>query len=344
MTSHVRLFAALCLTAAASAHAAQPRYSLESLGEYWVPVGIGSGHQFIGHQTIQNNGVIYQDGVINGLTGRGRSFATAINSHGAVVGNDVNLAGVSQATLWLNYWEPKALGGLPGGIHSYAAGINDAGHVVGASNYGPDEMRTFAVIWKNGRLKSLGSLPGSDNSGASAINAKGQIVGWASTPVTQHRHAVRWTGGVIEDLGFLPGASNEYSYATGINRRGDVIGNATSPTGPVHPFLIRAGSGDTMVDLGTLYGGASEVCEAAGINNAREIVGSCVDHVALKDGAFIYRGGRLQPLDRYLDSSGAGWHVYGAHAIDDLGRVLAVARDPEGHWHPVLLKPVAAER
>lgn len=345
MTLSIRLLAALCLAASACAHAAQPRYSLESLGEGWAPVGIGSGHQFIGQDVIRNNGVFYQDGVLNGVTGRGRSYPYAINIHGAIVGADFNVAGVSRATLWLNYWEPRSLGELPGGVNSYASGINDAGHVVGASNYtSSDEARTVAVIWKNGHVRSLGWLPSADkNSGARAINAKGHIVGWASAPVTQNRHAVRWAGGAIGDLGYLPGASDDISDAKAINRRGDIVGDAVTSTGFTHPFLMRAGAG-AMVDLGTLYDGANETCQAAGINNAREIVGTCQDWVALTEGAFIYRSGRLQPLDTYLDSTGAGWRVYSAHAIDELGRILAMARDPEGNGHVVLLTPAGTDR
>lgn len=345
MNLRLRLVAAFCLATAASVHAAPPRYALQSLGEYWIGVGFNSANQFAGNDTMYDFGMIYEAGEVRGLsTRRGRTIAAGINRYGAVAGTDVDAAGISRATLWNIYYEPQDLGVLPGGTFSFAAGINDAGQVVGASSYDAEANRTFAVSWKNGKMKNLGSLPGSDNSGARAVNAKGQVVGWASTPVTRYKHAVRWTDGHIEDLGFLPGGTNEYSFASAINRRGDVVGGAVASDGAMHPFLIRAGIDAAMKDLGLLLGGGSESCQATGINAAREVIGWCHDWIALKDTAFIYRGGHLQALDKFLDSSGSGWKVYMARSIDDQGRILGEAYDPEGHWHPVLLTPAGVEQ
>lgn len=342
MTLKATFVGALCLAAAASsAQAAQPRYTLQSLGEYWNGVGINSANQIAGNDTIHNSGLIYQAGETRGLVAASaRSSAAGINSAGIVAGSDTNHAGVSRATRWVVPEEPQDLGVLPGGTFSFAAGINDAGQVVGSSSYDAEGIRTLAFIWNKGKLKALSNLPGSIDSGATAINAKGQVAGWSSAAGTQTKHAVRWTRGVIEDLGFLAGASDEYSYATAINRRGDVVGGATGSNGYLRPFLFRAGPNSTMVDLGTLYGAESETCKATGINYAREVVGWCNDWVTFRSGAFLYRGGRLQPLNKFLDSSGAGWYVYAAFSIDDQGRILAAANDPEGKWHPVLLTPV----
>jgi probable HAF family extracellular repeat protein len=343
MTHRAHLVAALCLAAVTSAEAAQ--YTLVSLGEYWNGVAINSAGQIVGNNTIYNRGLVYQAGEIRGLaTLYGRPVTSGINGTGVIAGTDWSPNNVPRAARWITPDEPHDLGVLPGGTTSYATGINDAGHVVGASNYEPEGGRTYAVIWKKDKPKSLGSLPGSNNSGASAINAKGQVAGWATEAVTQNKHAVRWTLGTILDLGVLPGATHEYSYATAINRRGDVVGGATSSNGQLHPFLYRAAQTVPITDLGTLYGGENENCEATGINYAREIVGSCNDWVALKSGAFIYRRGKLQPLDKFLDSSGAGWHVYAAHSINDQGQILGAAYDPDGNWHPVLLTPTSVSR
>ena len=70
----------------------------------------------------------------------------------------------------------------------------------------------------------------------------------------------------LHDLGTLPGS--DYSEATAINNRGQVVGSSTFSSGPSHAFLYENG---TMVDLGTLPGGFTS--QALGINDRGQIVG-----------------------------------------------------------------------
>jgi probable HAF family extracellular repeat protein len=70
----------------------------------------------------------------------------------------------------------------------------------------------------------------------------------------------------MTDLGTLPGGN--FSSATSINDRGQVVGRATTASGEFHAFLFENG---VMTDLGTLPGGKSS--QASGINNRGQVVG-----------------------------------------------------------------------
>ena len=339
MKPAVRLAAALCLGAAVSAHAAAPRYTLESLApvdEGWVPVAINSADQIAGNKIYPQYGLVYKAGHVDGLVGGTASTAAGINTTGVVAGHTSAHGGPSRATIWRQYWEPVDLGLLPTGTFSLATGINDDGKVVGIADVdSPDGSRPRAFIWRNGKMKQLANLPGGDISYARAINARGQITGDARNASGSYR-AVRWTNGVIEDLGLLSGGTTSTGLA--INRRGDVVGQADA-NGRTSAFIYRTGT-TGMDALPPLFGTENEGCIPKAINAAREIVGNCDDWLAEKHGAFLYRGGRVRNLNDVLDASARGWDVYNVTFIDDQGRILAQANDPQGHWHPVLLTPV----
>jgi chitinase len=137
------------------------------------------------------------------------------------------------------------LGIIPGGLHSYAYGINDAGQVVGQCVYGGTNFH-HAFLW-NGVMQDLGTLATPYNAGsyASAINANGQVVGWADTS-SGGKHAFLGGLGGLNDLGTLGGGG---SQAFGINRSGQVVGSAGVSGGGSHAFLY---SGGVMYDLNSL--------------------------------------------------------------------------------------------
>src|SRR5262249_42382323 len=128
----------------------------------------------------------------------------------------------------------KDLGTL-GGSFSQAIGINDAGHVVGASTIAGDG-ETHAFIWSaKAGMRDLGTLGGTlslpagtfslgDQPGR-GINNQGHVVGVSSTAGNLESHAFLWTpNGGMRDLGTLGGT---FSQAGGINDGGVVVGAAS---------------------------------------------------------------------------------------------------------------------
>jgi probable HAF family extracellular repeat protein len=86
--------------------------------------------------------------------------------------------------------------------------------------------------------KDLGSLGG--NTEAYGINATGNVVGSSQTSSGAY-HAFLYSGGVMQDLGTLP-AYNSSSYASAINKSGQVGGAPQTLPGPPTPLFTAAAS------------------------------------------------------------------------------------------------------
>src|SRR5829696_3566721 len=138
---------------------------------------------------------------------------------------------------------------------------------------------TVAKAYRAVDLGTLETPPGfATYSQASDINDAGQVVGVSTvpqllpTPRGGHElasHAVLWDKGVITDLGTLGG---DFSFATGINPAGEVVGSSLLLPAPNNTgedaFLWRNG---VMTDLGTLGGNESVAYD---INPRGQVVGS----------------------------------------------------------------------
>lgn len=166
-------------------------------------------------------------------------------------------------------WDNGALTALPtlGGRNAWAAAINDAGWIVGASE-SSDELAVHATLWIADIASDLGTLGGS-SSQALAINGAGQVVGWSDTADGgQHAFLVELDGGgnvvARHDLGELAGGT---SYAYGLNSRGDVVGTSDDTA-----FLWTQGA---MIDLNTRIDPLSgwTLNEAVAINDAGQVAG-----------------------------------------------------------------------
>lgn len=182
-------------------------------------------------------------------------------------------SGPAYAFLWTNAGGMQLLGNLPGGQYSYAYGINDRGQAVGIADTGGFNYHAFlwtrrrgmvdvgpwtalavnnlgqvvgnnghAVLWTRGHgLRDLGTLPGGNDSSAAAINEFGQVVGWSTTASSPYSsHAMLWLPyfGMWDLNDLIPANSGWVLYsATGINNRGQVVGNGTI-NGREHAFLL----------------------------------------------------------------------------------------------------------
>jgi probable HAF family extracellular repeat protein len=212
---------------------------------------------------------------LGSLASNGESHATAINASGQV-------AGFSQSDVQRRYShavrrEPAGtttdlglLSGLPARV-SYGWGINDLGHVVGASEKTVGAtLGTKPFVHRNGAMVELTTPANSASGYGFAINNAGQIAGSFDFGILQLFgggrvfHAAIWTNNQMQDLGTLGG---RFSHARAINNLGHAVGGALGNSLPMHAFVFRSG---VMSDLGTLGGTTSE---ARDINDAGQIVG-----------------------------------------------------------------------
>lgn len=224
-----------------------------------------------------------------------------------------------------------SLGTLPGGMVSVANGINSSGQIVGYS--GANSAQTRAFAYSNGTMTDIGTLPGGNTANALAINNSGQIVGNSEVVGNLSYHAFLYDNGVMNDLGTLPGDLN--SLAFGINDSGEIVGFSQDAAGVYHAFLYDG----TMTDLGTLGLGYSQ---AYGINNNGHIVGRAdtVNGFSNDSRAFLVENGTMHDLNQLLDSSGTGWTLMSAQAINSNGWIVGLGASPDIDVHAFLLTPV----
>src|SRR5437762_69281 len=128
-----------------------------------------------------------------------------------------------------------------------------------------------------------------------------------------------------------------------MNDFGMVVGRAdTVNAGQQHAFLY---DGSTMLDLGTI-GCNYPNSQASAINNSGVVAG----HAALYDldsvigvRAFVWDSKNgMRDLTNLLDSTGSGWVVMRAKAINDDGVIVGEGADSNGNIRAVMLTPTTA--
>lgn len=191
---------------------------------------------------------------LDGFAGGGRGYATALNSRGQVVGYGETSSGVLHAALWeVGSTTPTDLG------YGRALGINASGQVVGTS--------INPVFWEAGSTTPTDLVGGVT---ANSINASGQIVGWTNSFSGYNSsnliQATVWQAGA-STVSYL-GAQASYTYGTGINTHGQVVGYA-STGGILHAVLWQSGS-TIATELGVPGAGDSS---ANSINDNGQVVG-----------------------------------------------------------------------
>jgi probable HAF family extracellular repeat protein len=207
-------------------------------------------------QVEQARPVVWKSGEIHELDtvgGDADGSAVTVNNRGQVAGSTGTCAAYSfslgypmhplHAVLWEKDGTANDLGSLGGDEHSAwgndAEGLNNAGHVVGASSLADDETY-HAYIWTKeaGKMVDLGTAPGVANSMAIAINASDEVVG-ISMDAT-HFTATLWKHGVAADLNTLIPANSALYLLAGcsINDGGEIIGLAVDETGAYHGYEL----------------------------------------------------------------------------------------------------------
>jgi probable HAF family extracellular repeat protein len=235
-------------------------------------------------------GFRWQNGVMTPLKtlGGNNSVALDVNNHGQVIGQaetgtqDQKCQAPQVFDYYAVIWEPNSsmvtLPPYAGDVVSSVGSINENGQVVGASGpcYFPGpQAQAHAVIWQNGTAIDLGNLGGSEGNAANDINSSGQIIGGSDLPGDQAQHAFLWQNGTgMKDLGTLPG--DTFSYAFGINDKGQIVGQSCPASGACRGFIWQNGR---MTDLNLLVPPNPKVDLVYGgdINNSGQIVSAAYD-------------------------------------------------------------------
>jgi probable HAF family extracellular repeat protein len=227
---------------------------------------------------------VWRAGHMSGLptAGGNNGQASAINNRGEVVGYAETASAdptcpptpVDVPVLWTT-----GIGGhdkadvLPlagSDVDGVAFGINQNGQAVGYS--GNCIAATHAVTWKNNAVSVLQDLGGTHSNTAYVINNRGQAAGQVREADDSTYEAALWQAdGTLTPLGILPG--DFAAFATGINERGQVVGNNFDAGFDwAHGFLWQNG---VMTDINALIPETTNlfVISASNINDAGQISG-----------------------------------------------------------------------
>lgn len=222
---------------------------------------------------------LWRDGHMSALPtlGGNNGQASAINNRGEVVGFAETAdadptcppAPIEAPVLW-EKGQAHALPLVGADPDGFAFGINDRGEAVGYS--GNCSFATHAVVWKNDTVVVLQDLGGTKSNVAYVINNRGQIAGKVRSADGSTYVAALWQpDGALTILGILPG--DFAAFATGINDRGQVVGNNfDSSFNWSHGFLWQNG---VMTDINALIPEDSNlsVISASNINERGQISG-----------------------------------------------------------------------
>jgi uncharacterized membrane protein len=247
-------------------------------------------------------------------------------------------------------WEDgvmTALPPLPGGLDSYAAGINNKGQVAGWAENGVHDptcnntppfnqvLQFEAVVWgpKLGEMTQLSPFGSDPDSAATAINDKGQIVGISglcdiAAGNTSAEHAVLWPNRYAPpiNLGNFDGGL-AWNTPTAINNRGQVVGFGNQQGSLATDFNPIAFYWDPSGIQSIPPIGDDSNNWAWGINRRGVVVGQSFGGADDPLGrAFIYEGGQLTDLNMLIQPN-SSLHLQLANDINDEGEIVGFARD-----------------
>jgi probable HAF family extracellular repeat protein len=232
------------------------------------------------------------------------TVARSINDHGVVVGYYNDPRGYQGGFLYDNGSYTTGIRG-PGSGNTFLTGINNNGQFVG---FDTGTSRSQGFLYSGGAYTII-DVPGANlGTTPSAINDAGTIVGSylvgdLSTGIYTS-YGFIYSGGTYTTGIGLPGAS--YSVVTGINNKGDIVGDSD-----IGHFLYHGGT-YTRLDIttpGNFYG-------TGAINDLGEIAGaySTVDQGNQRSHAFLAYTHAPAPEPSSLILTGMGIATLGGYA------------------------------
>jgi probable HAF family extracellular repeat protein len=240
-------------------------------------------------------------------------------------------------------WKNGRMTKLPtlGGINGYAAGVNNAGQVVGWSETsfhdptcveGTEVLQFLATLWAPGTNQptELAPLSPDPDSAATAINDRGQAVGISglcSVAVggASALHALLWENGGPQNLGNIGGKA--WNTPVAINNRGVVVGFANT-SGDEHAALAptafiwtRANGMKPIAPYGTDTNNI-----AFDLNESNQVVGQSANSNSGAVRAFVWQNGVSSDLNTLVIRP-TMLNMVLAQGINDAGEITGTAVD-----------------
>jgi probable HAF family extracellular repeat protein len=245
-----------------------------------------------------------------------------INDNGLAVGWGYTPDGQSERAISWQNGVFTDLGTL-GGNFSRAHQVNNAGVIVGESQDATG--RYSPVVWENGVIRELPRLSPWNPYGsgiAQSINERGDIVGNQFDDISGNSGALWPAGGGVVNLGKLPGA--DFSWATGINRDGTIIGQSLYFVSPTVGYSSRANmwTGGTLSEISLPSGSAivgSDIATGQMFNDAGDFLAEIAGSIQFYFGrAMVFRNGAFETLATLPNASQPFARTYGLNEAGDV--------------------------